>query len=182
MWVGQTGGSFHFCVCVCVSFRSIHPHRCGGSDDGGWLPRLLWRPQRVAVHAGIGEELSFVGPHPSDKLLHHRFLKDNLNSWESHYPSLCFQFFFFLLVIFAVEVAAGVWGLSNKDKVSSAGCSLPCRDAVYPTTVVDLLFLSPSHSRSISTPRSWRISPNFTSRPTTTIWPRTKRPWRRHSV
>ena len=57
-------------------------------------------------------------------------------------PSLCFQFFFFLLVIFAVEVAAGVWGLSNKDKVSLAGCSHPCRDAVYPATVVDLPFLS----------------------------------------
>ncbi|XP_046873612.1 CD9 antigen-like isoform X1 [Hypomesus transpacificus] len=32
-------------------------------------------------------------------------------------PCMLGLFFFFLLVIFAVEVAAGVWGLSNKDKV-----------------------------------------------------------------
>ncbi|MBN3317629.1 CD9 protein, partial [Atractosteus spatula] len=32
-------------------------------------------------------------------------------------PCMLGLFFFFLLVIFAVEIAAGIWGLSNKDKV-----------------------------------------------------------------
>lgn len=32
-------------------------------------------------------------------------------------PCMLGLFFFFLLIIFAVEVAAGIWGLSNKDKV-----------------------------------------------------------------
>lgn len=27
------------------------------------------------------------------------------------------QFFFFLLIIFAIEVAAGIWGFSNQTKV-----------------------------------------------------------------
>lgn len=31
--------------------------------------------------------------------------------------SCCLQFFVFLLIIFAAEVAAGIWGLSNKEKV-----------------------------------------------------------------
>lgn len=29
-----------------------------------------------------------------------------------------FQFFLFLLIIFAAEVAAGIWSLSNKDTVT----------------------------------------------------------------
>ncbi|KAM3858850.1 CD9 antigen-like [Diretmus argenteus] len=32
-------------------------------------------------------------------------------------PCMLGLFFFFLLVIFAIEVAAGIWGLSNKDRV-----------------------------------------------------------------
>ncbi|XP_034019161.1 CD9 antigen-like isoform X2 [Thalassophryne amazonica] len=32
-------------------------------------------------------------------------------------PCMLGLFFFFLLLIFAVEVAAGIWGLSNKDRV-----------------------------------------------------------------
>uniref|UniRef100_A0AAQ4QVQ5 Tetraspanin n=1 Tax=Gasterosteus aculeatus aculeatus TaxID=481459 RepID=A0AAQ4QVQ5_GASAC len=32
-------------------------------------------------------------------------------------PCMLGLFFFFLLIIFAVEVAAGIWGLSNKDRV-----------------------------------------------------------------
>lgn len=28
------------------------------------------------------------------------------------------QFFFFLLIIFAIEVAAGIWGFSNQSKVT----------------------------------------------------------------
>nr|XP_023647878.1 CD9 antigen-like [Paramormyrops kingsleyae] len=35
----------------------------------------------------------------------------------AHGSLLLPQFFFFLLVIFAAEVAAGIWGFSNQDKV-----------------------------------------------------------------
>lgn len=33
-------------------------------------------------------------------------------------PPHTVQFFFFLLVIFAIEVAAGIWGFSNQNKVT----------------------------------------------------------------
>ncbi len=124
----QVGMFFFLCVAACddqpvkvkrVCCRCVHPHCGRRADDGCWFFWMLWCHPGVPLHAGIGNPPHYI-------LKYHYFVVLwCYQPWCLTVVVFSPQFFFFLLVIFAVEVAAGIWGFSNQTKVgvSNAQCT-----------------------------------------------------------
>ncbi len=127
-YIFYTGQYGFLCVAACedqpvkvkrVCCRCVHPHCGRRADDGCWFFWMLWCHPGVPLHAGIGNPPHYI-------LKYHYFVVLwCYQPWCLTVVVFSPQFFFFLLVIFAVEVAAGIWGFSNQTKVgvSNAQCT-----------------------------------------------------------
>lgn len=126
----QVSMVFFLCVAACddqpvkvkrVCCRCVHPHCGRRADDGCWFFWMLWCHPGVPLHAGIGNPPHYI-------LKYHYFVVLwCYQPWCLTVVVFSPQFFFFLLVIFAVEVAAGIWGFSNQTKVGVSNAQCTCK-------------------------------------------------------